>query len=577
MSVSPTPSMTPPITPPSFVDGKASPLHRGPHENKDLGFSVQDRHTLGLRGLLPNVHESLEAQTNRALHQLRSKSNGLEKYIYLSNIRQTNSRLFYKLVMEHMGELTPLIYTPTVGEACEKFSEIYRRPEGLYISLEDKGSIKSVLENWPHKERARVAVVTDGSRILGLGDLGVGGLGIPIGKLSLYIGGAGIDPQSTVPIVLDMGTDNPRLLADPFYLGLRQVRQSIAQNEEFLDEFVHAVTEVFPKVKLQFEDFSSEAAFHYLERYRHTHLVWNDDIQGTGAVILSGFINAVRQAVKASGRPLADQKIVFLGAGSAAVGVAQQLQSFFTRNGLTIEQAKERFWLVDTKGLITADRGDKLASHKEYFKRTDNAGKQFKTLEEVVDYVEPTALIGLSTSKGAFTKPIVEKMAKLNPLPIIFPLSNPTEKCEATFQDALDWSNGTAIYASGSPYDPVEFNGVTRYAGQGNNMYIFPSLGLGTILSGATRVTDRMIEETSLALSQSLTADETAASLIYPRIERIMSISAEIAVKVIRAAQFENLDTNKKLRALSDAELLEFVRSKQYCPSYSEDTTPAYL
>ncbi|CED83303.1 malate dehydrogenase [Phaffia rhodozyma] len=543
-------------------------IHRDPLTNQDLGLSLSNRDAHGIRGLMPAALESLGNQVKRALIQLRSKDSAIEKHIYLSNLRQTNVRLFYKIVTENLTEVAPLIYTPTVGEACERYSEIYRRPEGLFISIEDKGSIRQVLENWPNKDKVRISVVTDGSRILGLGDLGLGGMGISIGKLSLYVAGAGIHPEQTLPIVLDMGTDNSRLLEDPLYLGLRQKRRSIAENEAFLDEFMEAMKAVFPDALVQFEDFSSEAAFHYLERYQDKYCTFNDDIQGTASVIYTALINAAVQASKISGLPLSEHKIVFLGAGSAAVGVAKQLVSFFTTKGLSPEEARKRIYLVDTKGLITNDRGDKLAEHKKFFSRDDNEGKQYKSLEDVVDSVQPSVLIGLSTTQGAFTEDIVRKMAQINPRPIVFPLSNPLTKCELTFQDALDWTEGRVIFASGSPFDPIEFNGEHREAAQGNNFYIFPALGQAVTLCGATRVTEKMLETTSIALSEALTPSETAANLLYPRIDRIQEISAQVAARVIQVAQKQKVDRRVDLRGLSLQELVEKVKEVQYKPAY---------
>ncbi|OBZ67774.1 NADP-dependent malic enzyme [Grifola frondosa] len=516
------------------------------------------------RGLLPPAHDD-SVHAIRCINQLRSKEQGIEKYIYLSQLKDADPNMFYKLCLSNMAEITPLIYTPTVGDACLQFSHIFRRPEGLYVSIKDKGNIGKVLRNWPRIDEARISVVTDGSRILGLGDLGVNGMPIAIGKLSLYVAGAGIRPESTVPICLDLGTDNEKFLEDPLYLGLRQRRVALSEMSEFMDEFMREMAAVFPKLLVQFEDFATDKAFAYLESFRHRYPLFNDDIQGTGAVVLSGFLNAAKLASEASGRPLAEHRILFLGAGSAGVGVGMQLMSFFKLQGLSTEEARERIWLVDSQGLIFDDRGP-MAEHKKYFSRKDYSGPPMKNLTDIINYIKPTALLGLSTIKGAFNQEVVETMSALNPRPIIFPLSNPVRLSECEFHDAVEWSRGKVIFASGSPFPEEQFDGRTLYPGQGNNMYIFPGLGLGAILARASAVTDSMVEASSLGLSNALTADERADDLVYPRIERIREISTDIACSVIRAAQKAGVDRSTDLRGLSDAELAEFVRSKMWVP-----------
>ncbi|KAI5886825.1 uncharacterized protein SCHCODRAFT_01161064 [Schizophyllum commune H4-8] len=516
------------------------------------------------RGLLPPALDP-DTHHHRCLAQLRSKDKPLEKYIYLTSLKHTDPDQFFKLCMNYMSECTPIIYTPTVGDACLQFSNIYRRPDGLFVSIKDKGSIGEVLRNWPRMEDARISVVTDGSRILGLGDLGVNGMPISVGKLSLYVAGAGIRPHSTVPICLDLGTNNQQNLADPFYLGLRQPRVSEQEMDEFMDEFMHEMRVNFPKLLVQFEDFSTDHAFGYLARYRHKYPVFNDDIQGTGAVVLSGFINAARLSSAASGRPLTDQRVLFFGAGSAGVGVAQQLMSFFTLNGLSEEEARERIYLVDSQGLVYDGRG-KLQEHKKYFSRKDYTGPPMKSLLDIVDHVKPTALLGLSTITDAFTPEVIRRMSELNPRPIIFPLSNPVRLSECSFESAVAHSDGRVLFASGSPFEPIDFNGRTLYPGQGNNMYIFPGLGLGCILARVSAVTDSMVEASSLGLANSLTEDERAHDLLYPRIERIREISAANAAAVIRAAQKAGVDQNEGLRGLSDDELLEYVKQKMWSP-----------
>jgi malate dehydrogenase (oxaloacetate-decarboxylating)(NADP+) len=460
--------------------------------------------------------------------------------------------------------------------------------EGLFLSIEDKGSLHSIISAYaaahPHLHASTstatppITVVTDGSRILGLGDLGIGGIGISIGKLCLYVLGGGVRADGVIPVVLDMGTNNQTLLDDPLYLGLRRNRPSLEEATEFMDEFMIAMNDIFPGIIVQHEDFESEKAFHFLERYQNKYSMFNDDIQGTGSVIFSGFTNAARFSCAASGKTAQDHKVVFLGGGSAAVGVAKQMMTYFTLNGLSEQEARERFWLVDTKGLITADRADtvagKLAKHKEYFVRRDNQGQQFKTLEEVIEYVKPTALVGLSTTYNAFKEPMVRRMAELNQAPIIFPLSNPTTKCELAFEDALNWTDGRVLYASGSPYDPVEYGGKVREAGQGNNFLVFPGIGLGALFCGATRITDMMITISGVALADALNPSEKADGLLYPRLssERIREVSAEIALRVVRQAQKEGVDGRNEYRSMDDEELLETIKQRQWHPAADSDS-----
>ncbi|KAH0831914.1 hypothetical protein J3R83DRAFT_12797 [Lanmaoa asiatica] len=540
----------------------------------------------------------------RCLEQLRSRSVPLDKYIYLNGLKGRDSNLFYDILLGNMSEMIPILYTPTVGEACVNYSHIWRRPEGLYVSIQDKGRIRDVLASWPNVDDSRIAVVTDGelsgidalgltpfppffqgSRILGLGDLGANGLPISIGKLYVFLQTTMFNSMSQVPICLDLGTNTQRYLDDPLYIGVRRPRptgQEVGprtkktnegfvsdvtpiQMDEFMDEFMQAIKDVFPNLLVQFEDFSTDNAFRYLDRYRYRYRVFNDDIQGTGSVILSGFINAARLSSAASGRPLSDHRMLFFGAGSAGVGVAKQLLSFFTTLGMSPEEAKSRIYTVDSKGLITADRKG-LQEHKKFFARTDYVGPQLTNLVDIINHVKPTALFGLSTLKHAFTEDIVKAMSALNKRPIIFPLSNPVHLSELEYQDAITWTNGNVIYASGSPYEPVTRDGVRYEPGQGNNMYIFPGIGLGSILSKTRHISDSMVEQAAVALASSLNAEERAAGLVYPRLGRIRDLSARIASAVIRQAQKEGLDTNRYLRTLPDDDLLELIRDKMWQP-----------
>ncbi|KAJ6603408.1 malic enzyme [Mycena vulgaris] len=511
----------------------------------------------------PALDQSTHAM--RCMAQLRSKDKAIEKYIYLSALKAHDPGMFYRLCLQYMSEITPLIYTPTVGQACQEYSHIYRRPEGLFLSIKDKGNIGNILKGWTNLEKARIAVVTDGSRILGLGDLGVNGMPIPVGKLSLYIAGAGIRPDSTIPICLDFGTDTQKYLDDPLYLGLRQKRIPTEEMTEFMDEFMHEISVIFPKLLVQFEDFSTDHAFLYLERYRNKYPVFNDDIQGTGAVVLSGFVTAAKLSSEASNQPLTAHRILFFGAGSAGVGVAMQLMSFFTLAGMTAQQARERIWLVDSQGLVYTARG-RLAEHKKYFARDDYSGPPITDLLSVLAHVKPTALIGLSTISGAFSDAAITAMAALNPRPIIFPLSNPVHLSECTFADAVKHTNGTVLFASGSPFDEINYAEKRLYPGQGNNMYIFPGLGLGAILARSTRITDSMVEAAALGLANALTVDERTAGLLYPRIERIRAISTIIATSVIRAAQHACVDGNLGLREMGEEELKHFVQESMWDP-----------
>ncbi|RDL35006.1 Malic enzyme [Venustampulla echinocandica] len=493
------------------------------------------------------------------LKQLESKTSPIEKYIYLSNLRNSNVHLFYRLVLENFTTLTPLIYTPVVGEACLKWSDIYQQPEGLYLSYKDRGSLRDILRNWPQPNVA-MTVVTDGSRILGLGDLGVNGMGIPVGKLALYTGCAGIRPEATLPLTLDLGTNNETLLNDPLYMGSRMKRVSEDEERMFLDELMVALNETWPGIVVQFEDFKSP--FPALERYQYKYSCFNDDVQGTGAVILAGIITAL----KMSGIPVKDQRAVFMGAGSAGTGVAQQIVQYFMKEGLTEDEARRCFWFVDTKGLITNDRGDKLAQHKLYFSRDDNSGQQFKSLTEVVDYVKPTILMGLSTIRGIFDEPILKKMTSLNRHPIIFPLSNPSSKAECTFEEAMKFTDGRAIFASGSPFPTHVHNGKVMYPSQGNNMYVFPGIGLGSILCKTKHISQEMIYTSAVALSKTVIPSEFANGMLYPSLDRIRPVSVIVAREVIRQAQREGLDREPSLRDMNDETLDQWINEQMYNP-----------
>ncbi|PMD18353.1 hypothetical protein NA56DRAFT_577501 [Hyaloscypha hepaticicola] len=551
-----------------FTDGK---LCAG------TSFSPDERVSKNLSGLIPHVLESMETQCMRAMRMINSRSTNIDKYLYLSTLKQNNTDLFYRLLIDNVGTLMPLVYTPTIGDVCLQYSTLYTHPEALYISIKQRKSIATILRNWPYADPS-ICVVTDGSRILGLGDLGVNGVGISIGKLALYTGAAGIHPQKTLPIVLDCGTANEGNLRDPLYLGLRQKRVSPQVALEFMDEFMAAVKEVYPNMLVQFEDFETEKAFQYLERYK-MEKCFNDDIQGTGAVVLAGYMGAV----SLSGVPIEDQKLVFMGAGSAGVGVAKQVMEFYTRRGLSEQAARDKFYLVDTRGLVTKDRGDKLAEHKKIFARSDNNGHQFTTLEEVIEYVKPTALIGLTATFGVFTESVVRALkasvdaSGLGRRPILFPLSNPLTKAECTFEQAITWTEGTVIFASGSPFAPYTTKTgdhvTTYYPNQGNNVYVFPGLGLGAILAKASRVTDDMVYTAAAALSGCLNSEEIRMGLIYPKIERVRDASVVVAREVMKCARRDGVsllpeETWVEWEEWGDVALTAWVKKQVYDPKW---------
>lgn len=552
-------------------------LLREPAKNKGTSFSPEERASKNLNGLIPHVLETMDMQCQRAMRMIQSRSTNIDKYLYLSSIKASNIHLFFRILMDHVSILMPLIYTPTIGDVCLQYSTLYTRPEALYISIKQRKSISNILRNWPHSDPS-ICVVTDGSRVLGLGDLGVNGVGISIGKLSLYTAAAGIHPDKTLPVVLDCGTTNEDNLKDPLYLGLRQKRVSSQVAQEFMDEFMSAVIEVYPNMLVQFEDFETEKAFRYLERYR-VNKCFNDDIQGTGAVVLAGYISAVRL----SNVPLEDQKLVFMGAGSAGVGVAKQLMEYYIRHGLSERDAKDKIYLVDTKGLITTDRGDQLNEYKRIFARSDNNGRQLQSLEEIILEVKATALIGLTATYGTFTESIVKALkdsveaSGADRRCILFPLSNPLSKAECTFEQAIKWTDGTVIFASGSPFTPytLQFNNhnTTFYPNQGNNVYIFPGLGLGAILAKTKCVTDSMVYTAAAALSGCLNEEEIRMGLIYPRIERVREASIVVAREVMKCSHKEGVSMlPEKMWAewdeWGDVALTAWIKQQTYDPKW---------
>jgi malate dehydrogenase (oxaloacetate-decarboxylating)(NADP+) len=529
-------------------------LLHDPALNKGTAFTEAERDALGLRGLLPPRVFSQEEQILRVMGNYHQKTTPLEKYIFLSALQDRNETLFYRVLLEHTAELMPIVYTPTVGEACQKFGHIYRRSRGLYVTIRDRGRIRQVLENWPTRA-VDVIVVTDGERILGLGDQGAQGMGIPIGKLALYTGLAGIHPQRTLPITLDVGTNNAQLLSDPLYIGLLQQRLRGTEYDAFVEEFVTAVQEVFPGVLLQFDDFATENAMHLLARYRDRICTFNDDIQGTAGVTLAGLIGATRL----TGRALHEERLLFYGAGSAATGIANLIVSAMVKEGATTDAARAQIWFVDSKGLVVKSRTD-LAEHKRPYAH-DHA--PIKDLAEVVETVKPTAIIGVSGQPQTFTERILRRMAELNKRPIVFSLSNPTAKSECTAEQAYRYTEGRAIFASGSPFPPVELNGKTFVPGQGNNAYVFPGLGLGIIASRARRVTDEMFYVAARTLAHMVSKSDIERGTIFPSLSSIREVSGAIATAVAEEAYESNLATAPRPK-----DLASHVRSLMYQPCY---------
>ncbi len=541
---------------------KKSLLHRGvswlqdPLLNKGTAFTARERDALGLRGLLPPHVATIEEQVLRVMTNVRKKPNDIERYIYLIGLQDRSEALFYRVIVDHIEEMMPIIYTPTVGKACQEFGSLYRRARGFYVSAEDRGRVSKILANWPRQD-VRVIVVTDGQRILGLGDLGAYGMGIPIGKLSLYTACAGIHPAQCLPVMIDVGTENASLLANPLYTGLRQFRVDGAAYDELVDEFVWAVQKRFPFALIQFEDFATNNAFRLLRKYQESVCAFNDDIQGTGAVATAGICTATR----ITGRRLTDQRILFFGAGEAGIGIADTLVDAMVGEGLSEPEARRRCWFVDSKGLVVQARRD-LAEHKRPYA---HEAEPQQDLLAAIQWLRPTALIGVSGAARSFDKRVIQTMASLNHRPIIFALSNPTSQSECTAAEAYEWSDGRAIFASGSPFPPVQFEGRSIVPGQGNNAYIFPGVGLGIVVSGAKRVTRTMFSIAAKALASTVTDAELAEGRVYPALGRIREVSAAIAEAVAGEAWHAGLARARKPRDIASK-----VRDAMYQPRYAE-------
>jgi malate dehydrogenase (oxaloacetate-decarboxylating) len=536
--------------------------HQG--RNKGTAFTEDERGKLGLHGLLPPFVETLDQQSVRAYEAYKRKDDDLERHIYLRALQDTNEVLFYRLLLEHIEEMTPIVYTPVVALACEQFSHIYRRPRGMFISYPLRDSIAMLLRDRPNPD-VDVIVVTDGERILGIGDQGAGGLGIPIGKLSLYTLIGGIHPARTLPIVLDVGTNNAQRLRDPEYLGWRHERVSGPAYFDFVEQFVQAVKQELPSTCLQWEDFATPHARPILERYRDQLLTFNDDIQGTAAVALG----AILAAVNVTGKSLKDQQIVMLGAGSAGIGVADFLRAAMRDEGLSNDEARSRFWVVDKDGLLNSARSDLTAEQRVYAQPRERVSQWPRTangqigLADVVGQIDATVLIGLSTAHGAFTEAIVREMARKVSRPIIFPLSNPTAKSEATADDLIRWTDGRALVATGSPFEPVSFGGRTIAIAQCNNIYIFPAIGLGVVASGAHRVTDAMVLASARALAEKSPALQNSSASLLPALADLRQVALHVATAVGLQAQRAGVAAKT-----SEEELRRQVNAAQWAPAY---------
>jgi malate dehydrogenase (oxaloacetate-decarboxylating)(NADP+) len=528
-------------------------LLRDPLLNKGTAFTEQERNTLGLRGLLPAHVLSMEAQAERVLTNLRALHNDLERYVALNALHDRNEALFFRVVCDNIDEIQPLIYTPTVGLACQEFGHIFQRPRGLFVSANDRGCITEILGNWPYQ--AKLIVVTDGERILGLGDLGANGMGIPVGKLSLYSACAGVHPKLCLPVMLDVGTNNETLLNDPYYIGLRQKRLSGAAYDELVDEFITAAREVFPGVLIQFEDFANHSAFRLLHKYRDKICVFNDDIQGTAAVTLAGLLSALRVI----GNKLTDHKLLFLGAGEAATGIADLVVLAMMAEGATEAEARQLIWLVDSRGLVVKNRPGLTEEKLPYAHEHVPIGDFLMAIRTL----QPTAIIGVAAVGGAFTPEVLRTMAEMNKQPIVFALSNPTSKAECSAEEAYRHTGGRALFACGSPHDPVKLDGKTFVPRQGNNSYIFPGIGLGAIASGTRLVTDEMFMVAARALAHLVTEADLKQGSLYPALPRIREASAHIAAAVAGVAYKRGLAAGQAPR-----NLLAYVQSKMYEPHY---------
>jgi len=531
-----------------------------PTVNKSTAFTEAEKQELGLIGLVPDGSETEDLQLQRVLLQLGQKNTDLERYIYLVNLLDHNETLFYRTVMSDPARFLPIVYDPTIGEACLKFGHIYRHPRGMYLSMIRRGKVKDVLKNWPQKD-VRFICVTDGGRILGLGDLGANGMGIPIGKLQLYTACGGVPPQYLLPMYLDAGTNNEQYLHDPLYLGMRKSRPSTEELYSFVDEFVEAVQELFPKCCIHFEDWTGADAVHLLQRYRNKYCVYNDDVQGTAGIVLAGMINAAR----IKGAKLSAEKYLFLGAGSAGIGLADLICSAMVQEGLSPAEAQSRVYMFDINGLLEDTRTDLFDFQKPY------AHKHAPTRDFVatIESIKPTTIIGVSTVGGAFNQKVVETMARINSRPVIFALSNPTDRAECTAEQAYTWSNGKAIYAAGIQFPPVHFNGQTFLPGQANNFYVFPAIGLAVFATQAARVTDEMFIEAARAVADQVPSELLKQGLLFPLQSNILESEIQTAARVAKLVFDSGL-----ARVDRPPDMVAFIRRHLYKPEYVSAAVP---
>ena len=548
---------------PLYIQYAGPMLLETPLLNKGSAFTKKERESFNLSGLLPDITETIEEQTARAYEQLTSFTTDIDKHIYLRNIQDTNETLYYRLITENLNEVMPLIYTPTVGEACQQFSRIYRRHRGLFISYNDRDTIDDMLQN-ATKRNIKVIVVTDGERILGLGDLGIGGMGIPIGKLALYSACGGISPAYTLPITLDVGTNNQALIDDPMYMGAKHPRITGQEYDDFVEQFMQEVQSRWPHALIQFEDFAGHNANRLLDRYRDQACSFNDDIQGTAAVT----VGTLLAACKAKGEQLRDQVVTFCGAGSAGCGIAEQIVAQMVSEGLTDMQARKRIFMINSRGLVIGS----MSGLKDFQLRLCQSDERLTewsvsddtaTLAETVEHSKSTVIVGVSTVAGLFTQEIIEQMQANTPKPIVLPLSNPTSKVEAVPEDILKWTNGNAIVATGSPFDPVELNGKTYVISQCNNSYIFPGVGLGVVASRATRVTDNMLMASSYALAEYSAVHNSGSAELLPDLNDIREVSKYIAKMVYKQAIIDGVTPE-----VSDEEIGSAIDRNFWRPSY---------
>lgn len=524
--------------------------------NKSTAFTEDEKQELGLVGLVPDKVESEDLQLRRVMMQLGHKTTDLDRYIYLINLLDHNETLFYRTIMSDPKRFLPIVYDPTIGEACLKFGHIYRQTRGMYLSIERRGHVKEVLSNWPQKD-IRIICVTNGGRILGLGDLGANGMGIPIGKLQLYTAAAGVPPQYLLPLYLDSGTNNTQYLNDPLYMGLRKARVSHEDLVSFVDEFVEAVQDVFPGCCIHFEDWTGADAIHLLERYRDKYCVYNDDVQGTAGITLAGMINAT----KLKGTKLKDEKYLFLGAGSAGIGLANLLCSQLVAQGLKLKEAQARIHMFDVNGLLESTRKDLFDFQLPYAHKHTST----KDFVAAIESIKPTTIIGVSTIGGAFTQKVVETMSKINQRPIILAMSNPTDHAECTAEQAYTWSKGKAIYAAGVQFDPVHYNGQTFLPSQANNFYIFPAIGMAIFATQAKRVTDEMFIQAAQAVADQVPADLLKQGLLYPLQSNILEVEIKTAARVAKLVFDSNLAGVERPKDIE-----KFIRQQVYTPEYQK-------